>query len=278
MKIQPKLYYKIPKEIILNKKLPECRVIQYCYLQGNITKAMTIPYSLESIMNYCGYKWNPTKGRSKTNNTFAKILTCMEYFNDNRYFYNFNPDSFTTNNYNIATFDDEKMNPSGNYGAIYDFEIDKIRDFLDSNPEFKIKQGEIFLLLAYIRAFCFIRKNFDKKYLAHSEKSKKEKPEFFCSDYKSIAFYLGMTYKSVSKWTDILENQLNIIKTYRLSKYKDSYGNWHTSDIIYVFNYKYLYNNHSFIFDTDYDPGEEIKNGIKFIQENQYETKKFNQQ
>ena len=277
-KTKPKLAYKIPKEIILDKNLPECRTIQYCYLQGNITKAMTIPYSLESMMNFCGYKWNPTKGRSKSNTTFTKILICMEHFNDNGYLYDFDKECFTVNNYNSVMFSEEKMNPSTNYGIVYDFEISNIMDFLNSNPEFKTKQGEIFLLLSYIRAFCFMRKNLEKEYLSHAERSKQEKPEIFCSNFKTMAFYLGMTEKSVSKWTDVLEDSLGIIKTHRIPKYKDTDGNWHTSDVVYVFNYKYLYSNNNFILDTEYDPDQEIKNGIKFIRENQYETKKFNQE
>ncbi len=82
----------------------------------------------------------------------------------------------------------------------------------------------------------------------------------------------------VAKATEILE-QLGLIKTYRMPRYKDSSGNWHTDDIIYLCPYKFESNKKeiSRCSNEVYDPEKELAYGIMYLREQKYVSKKFYQ-
>ena len=167
----------------------------------------------------------------------------------------------------------EKINPGRDYGSLYDFEIEAINNYKSSYKP--LNKSILFLLLSYIRAFTWIRTN---EVSGHSEKSKKDKPEVFYSQFTTIAHFIGISRKMVSKATDVLE-QLGLIKTYRMPRYKDSSGNWHTDDIIYICPYKFeSYQKRIIRCNKEvYNPEKELEYGIMYLREKKYASKKFYQ-
>ena len=58
--------------------------------------------------------------------------------------------------------------------------------------------------------------------------------------------FIGSDRKMIAKATEVLE-QLGLIKTHRMPRYKDSNDNWHTDDIIYICPYRYIWRNNQII-------------------------------
>lgn len=112
----------------------------------------------------------------------------------------------------------------------------------------------------------------------HSEKSKKNKPEMFYSQFQTIAAFIGSDRKMIARATDVLEN-LGLIKTHRMPRYKDSNDKWHTDDIIYVSPYKYISRNNKIVrcSKEEYNPKKELEYGILFLRNQNYASKKFYQ-
>lgn len=112
----------------------------------------------------------------------------------------------------------------------------------------------------------------------HSEKSKKNKPEIFYSQFQTIASFIGSDRKMIAKATVLLD-ELGLIKTYRMPRYKDSNDNWHTDDIIYICPYRYILHNSQIMQCTkeEYDYKKELEYGILFLRNKNYVSKKFYQ-
>lgn len=82
----------------------------------------------------------------------------------------------------------------------------------------------------------------------------------------------------IAKATGVLE-QLGLIKTYRMPRYKDSNDKWHTDDIIYICPYRYTWRNNQIVQCTkeEYDYEKELEYGILFLRNQNYVSKKFYQ-
>lgn len=272
----PEYCYRIPKEL-LSKSIPSEHIIPVvCALQNHLSIFNNVTYSLNYLLNWFGYK--ASENRHKGAVTIqSQYLDCMQWLKDKQYIQSFDAENFRTDKLNESYVTDvDKLYPKKNYGILYDFEVEFVKN-IKFNKKHVINNSLVLMFLAYIRAYSWNRGNLEKIYLSHSQKSKQEKPEIFNSTYKSMSSVLGLSERTISKLTEFLE-EVGIIRTHRLPKYKDSHSRWHHGEIIYVFNYKFQYLNRRYYSCDDYNPKQEIKNGIKFIRENQYETKKFNQE
>ena len=129
--------------------------------------------------------------------------------------------------------------------------------------------------MSYIKAFTWIRTN---EISGHSEKSKKNKPEIFYSQFETIASFIGNDRKIIAKATEVLQ-QLGLIQTHRMPRYKDLNDKWHTDDIIYICPYRYTYRNNQIVQCTkeEYNYMKELEYGILFLREQKYASKKFYQ-
>lgn len=262
---------KIPKEIILERQLPEHRLSVFLYLDYNRTYENTVHYSPIYMIQWSGYKPNWHRGTQE--NIYTKFRDCMQWYYKNEYLANFDEDKYLQSTFQSSLLNEEKMNPNGNFAILYDFEIERIKNYESAYKP--LNKSILLLLLSYIRAFTWSRTNFIS---GHSEMSKKQKPEIFYSQFQSIAEIIGNNSKIVSRATAVLED-LSLIETYRMPRYKDSSGNWHTDDIIYVCPYKYtsrkgkLYKCNK----EEYNCENELKYGITFLREKKYISKKFYQ-
>lgn len=264
-------FIKIPKEVILTNTVPEHRTSIFLYFNYNQTWENTVHYSPIYMIQWCKYKANWHRGTKK--NIFTKFRDCMDWYFENRYIINFDKEKYIQNTFQSSLLNYEKLNPKNNFGILYDFEIEIINKYQSSYKP--LNKSILFLLLSYIKAFTWIRTN---EITGHSEKSKKNKPEIFYSQFQTMAAFIGSSRKMVAKATAVLE-ELGLIETYRMPRYKDSNDNWHTDDIIYILPYKYVSRNKKIVLCTkeEYNPEKELEYGILFLRNQNYVSKKFYQ-
>jgi len=264
-------FIKIPKEVILAKILPEHRISTLLYFNYNQTWENTVHYSPIYMIRWSKYKANWHRGTEK--NIYTKFRECMDWYFENGYLVDFDKEKYIQNTFQSSLLNSEKLNPKDNFGILYDFEVEVINRYQSSYKP--LNKSILLLLLSYIRAFTWIRTN---ELSGHSEKSKKSKPEIFCSQFQVITSFIGSNRKMIARATETLE-QLGLIKTYRMPRYKDSNDKWHTDDIIYVSPYKYILRNNKIIQCTkeEYDYKKELEYGILFLRNQNYVSKKFYQ-
>lgn len=268
----PNRYIKVPKEIVLANTLSEHRISILTYLNYNQTWDEMVHYSPVYMIQWSGYKANWRTGTKDKPNIYDKYLSCMNWYFENGYVLDFDSERYIQNNFQSSLLNVEKLVPGKNFGIIYDFEIAAIMKYQSSYKP--LNRSILLLLLSYVRAFTWTRTN---QITGHSEKSKRDKPEIFHSNFEAMGNFLGINRKMVSRATSILE-ELGFIKTYRMPSYKDKELNWRTDDIIYIFPYKILLNNKTFrICDKEeYDWERELKYGIQYLYERR--SKKFYQE
>ena len=197
----------------------------------------------------------------------------MDWYFENVYIIVFNRDKYIQNTFQSSLLNMEKINPKNNFGILYDFEIEIINEY--QSPYKPLNKSILFLLLSYIKALTWVRTN---ETSGHSENSKKNKPEIFYSQFQTIAAFIGSDRKMVARATEVLEN-LGLIKTHRMPRYKDFNDQWHTDDIIYICPYRYILRNNQIVLSTkeEYDYKKELEYGISFLREQKYVSKKFYQ-
>lgn len=264
-------FVKVPKEVILADTLPEHRISALLYFNYNQTWENTVHYSPIYMIQWCKYKANWHRGTEK--NIFTKFRDCMDWYFENGYVIDFDKEKYIQNTFQSSLLNMEKVNPKNNFGILYDFEIETINKY--QSPYKPLNKSILFLLLAYIKAFTWIRANESS---GHSEKSKKNKPEIFYSQFQSIAAFIGSDRKMIAKATEVLE-KLGLIKTHRMPRYKDSNDKWHTDDIIYICPYRYIWRNNQIVQCTkeEYNYEKELEYGILFLRNQNYVSKKFYQ-
>lgn len=251
--------------------MPEHRISVFLYFNYNQTWESTVHYSPIYMIQWCKYKANWHRGTEK--NIFTKFRDCMDWYFENGYIIDFNKEKYLQNTFQSSLLNYEKLNPKNNFGILYDFEIETINQY--QSPYKPLNKSILFLLLSYIKAFTWIRAN---ELSGHSEKSKKNKPEIFYSQFQTIAAFIGSNRKMIANATEVLE-QLGLIKTYRMPRYKDSNDNWHTDDIIYICPYRYISRNNQIVQCTkeEYNYKKELDYGIIFLRNQNYVSKKFYQ-
>ena len=265
-------FIKIPKEVILANNLPEHRISAFLYLNYNQTWEYTVHYSPTYMIQWCKYKANWHRGT--TENIFTKFRDCMKWYFKNGYIIDFDEKKYIQSTFQSSSLNKEKLSPKNNFGILYDFEIEIINRYESSYKP--LNKRILFLLLSYIRAFTWVRTN---ELSGHSEKSKKNKPEIFYSQFQTIAAFIGSNRKMIARATIVLE-ELGLIKTHRMPRYKDSNNKWHTDDIIYICPYKYILRKNQIVQCTqeEYDYKKELEYGISFLRNQNYVSKKFYQE
>lgn len=264
-------FIKVPKEIILAKEIPEHRLSVFLYFNYNQTWDETIHYSPLYMIQWSGYKttWN----RSNKDNIYEKFKRCMQWSFENGYIIDFDVSKYTLSNFQSSLLNCEKIRPLNNFGLLYDFEIDAINKFKSTYKP--LNKSVLLLLLSYVRAFTWVRGN---EISGHSINSQKEKPEILQTTFQSIEFFTGVPRKLVSRAMTVLED-MELVTTHRMPKYKDTDGGWHSDDLICVCPYKYLLKGKEICKCTneEYSPEKELQYGIEFIKNQTYFSKKFYQ-
>lgn len=258
--------------MILANTIPEHRISIYLYFNYNQTWENMVHYSPIYMIQWCKYKPNWHRGTEE--NIYTKFKKCMNWYFENEYIVDFDKEKYIQTTFQSSLLNIEKLNPKNNFGIVYDFEIEKINNYVSTYKP--LNKSILLLLLIYVRAFTWIRTN---EMSGHSEGSKKRKPEIFYSQFTTIATFIGSNRKMIARATMVLEG-LGLIKTYRMPRYKDSSGQWHTDDIIYICPYRYILRNNQIIkcSKEEYNYEKELEYGILFLREQKYVSKKFYQE
>lgn len=226
-------FVKVPRSLIYNKELGDKRIIAYSSILFHNWGSKKC--NTQELALYCDYSVS-----RKSTDIDLQFFKLYQSFSEIGYFdiHNVSEKSFT--------FFSEP--PIDSFGIIYNFEFLEILSYRKKWRENgrRINHAHLLLLLSYIRL------NMQKQ---------PGKPVMHFSLLKTISENIGLSVRSITAALKILE-ELYIIHSEELPRYKDSNGNWHSNVKVFV-NMKYC----SFleIDDTDYDWRIETERAIKSI-------------
>ena len=267
----PTHFYKIPKEVILAKSLAGHRISGFLYFYCNKTQEDTVHYCPTYMIQWCGYK--PLWDRHNKNNIYIKFKSCMQWFFENGYLIDFDIEQYKNSVFQSSLLNMEKLIPDKEFGIIYDFEVKKIMGYeSDYRP---LTKSILLLILSYIRAFTWKRAD---SFSGHSEKSMKRKPEICHGQITYMSDFIGITRQMFIRGENVLSD-LGLIVSHKMPRYKDESGQWHTDETLFVCPYKYKTVKNKIVKCTneEYDYQKELENGIIFLREQKYSSKKFYQ-
>jgi hypothetical protein len=170
-------------------------------------------FTLEWLINWCGYKVDLHKGKSKDRFIEAlNILKDLGYISFKYDIDNLKPSdkiecSIKEDTLRYYIDKSTKRAESGIYGIIYSGEIEKIINNSDSN---RINIPTQFLVLAYLRSWIYLRKKTSDN-SQESNISVHKFPEAYGNYYFNIARTLSITARSLSRAINILCDEYKII-------------------------------------------------------------------
>lgn len=265
-------YFKIPKDIILEKSIFEHRVMEFIYLYYNKTIEDNTHYSPTYMIQWSGYK--PVWNRHNEKNIYQKYKTCMQWFFENGYLIDYDSCKYKNEIFQSSLLNMEKFNSDKDFGLLYDFEIKALKNYKsDYKP---LTTSIILLVFSYIRAFTWKRIN---EVSGHSDKSMRRKPEICHGQITYMADYIGVSRQLFVKSIKVLA-QFGFITSHKMPRFQDETGQWHTDETIFICPYKFKSTKNDGIkkcSSGEYDYQKELEYGIMFLREQKYSSKKFYQ-
>lgn len=267
---QVSYFTRIPLEVLkvpLNNK----RIDVYYYLSFNKLRNDEIFYSLYDMVSFSGFSIN-TRNK-KENSTLYNFQDIMKWFVDNEYIIDYDQKQFTGNKGQRSKLNVEKFYPK-NYGQIFDFEVDHIRDELHGSK--KITSSEVLIVLAYIRLKTW-RRVTNTAGIEDRKNLKKKKPEIFYTYINRMANELNMTeYKvrSILEWL----SKAGIIKFTQLpsnvvDKDRKKYFNKGLTIIVDMYRFKNIWQRS--VNDNTYNPDKELNLGRQYLMSSRINEKKY---
>ena len=251
-------YVKIPREIIYDKDLSSKRVIIFSYLCARRSLDDTVAFSTTELCHWSKLKPNYRDG--KINQKYYEVLLLLShdgYFESCPDFEKCLKENTNSVKYQQVQLNIEKFDVPDNFGIIYFDELEKILNFKEELEGkdidlARMSSAYILLLLSYIRV------NMNRI---------KDKP-FCCYRYfKTISEDIGLSERYIGRIVDILE-ELKIIKCQpmkRGSYIKDGEKKFLTTPKVFADYRRFIHDEHSQKIDNKYDPCEEIKKQIQFL-------------
>lgn len=226
-------FVKVPRSLIYNKRLGDKRILAYTSLLFHNWESKKC--DVQELALYCGYSLS-----RKNSDADLQFLNIFQELSLERYITIYNPAQ------KVFTFSFET--PTKSFGIIYSSEFTKILEYRKKQKENgrRVNHAHLLLLLSYIRL------NMQKM---------KNKPVMHFSLLKTISENTNMSVRSITSALKILE-ELQIIHSEELPRYKDVNGNWHSNVKVFV-NMKYC----SFFetINTNYDWKIETERSINSI-------------
>jgi len=258
-------YIKVPRELIYANTIGDKRISCFSYFVFHTCLNMRSFYNCNYLIEWCGFK--PKRNKGAMNDKFKQVFT---WFYDNGLIHNYDDSNysekdFTEKNTVIVDLNRDWIFPEKQFGMVFDFEIDLIKEYSEKNRlqlDKRITHATVLLVLAYIR--CNIRYRAMECYELVYEI--KKAPEIFYKKYNEIAIDLGVPERICSKCVDILCD-LQILEMAAMPRFKDDDGNWHTDSTIFANKYKYVQDNKTKepVLYEGYDVKREIKYGKKIV-------------
>jgi hypothetical protein len=253
----------IPKELILDVTRNEKRIILYSYFASKRGLDNTIGFSCNSVVEWCGYKKNYNK--DKSNDLFIAMIN--QFISEGYILIDKDKINICRDYCNIAELDEDKFTYDSQFAIVYLNELERILGFKKYTKDVnRMSPAILILVLSYLRVNMLRRQ---ENYIGKES----DKPEFCYRMYIDIEKDIGLSNRYISRAVNIL-NDLDIIVSQEMVRYKDENDNWHTDVTLFVNRYKYDKQGHK---DKKYNFVDELKWGIEYIKEKKYLKKKFSQ-
>lgn len=211
-------YIKYPREIIELKDLDTRRMGVFTYLAQHRTLIDTVQMTINHLTVKSGYRPNSHSG--KINNQINVVLDNLE---EMEYFVLLEG-SYSRDKLCVLHLNTEKFDINTGYCCISLKELESM--FSHKSNRNNISFSNLILTLAYIRVNKLRRSEYQQS-------NPKKKPEFFYRQIKTIAFDIGLSERTTAKCIQSL-NDLDIIVSKSMPRYKDKYGHWHTDVTLFV--------------------------------------------
>ena len=190
-------FVKVPRKLIEDTSIGDKRVLVY----SSIAFTYWSGQDEDKIISACGY--SPCDRHSES--AGSKAIECVQQLRSNSY--------IEQSRGRVSLCAD-----SGCFGMIYADEYKQIVDARRILKGKRINHAHILLFLAHVRCFMSKANNY---------------PRFYSNLLMRIADNIGISVRSVSTCARILED-LEILHSEELPRYKDGYGRWHTNVRIFV--------------------------------------------
>jgi|GEM_PF-7119338 len=221
------------------------RIGVYSYFAIRCGINFEVGYSREQIINWLGFKRNRNiNGIDKQIDGIIKQLETDKYLNCDTEIHH--------NKFSKVTLDKYKLYPDNQFALINSDELYKIIDFKNYISKTDRMTSSILLLV-----LSYIKLNLSNR---AENQSIKDKPEMACGFLKYIAKEISLSDRKMENAVKML-NQLDIIYSEELPRYKNDEGEWRSNRTIFVNKYKYKNGNKV----KDYNYKEELEYGKKFI-------------
>lgn len=230
-------YIYIPLSVITDTKLDIRRVAVFSYLRIHCGLNNVINLTIPDIVEWCGGKPDRT-----ANGSNSKILSTMDYLNDEGYLTYLTEKSRSS--YMKCRFNSDYYynDCSDGFAVIYLDEIEKIMSYKKENSkDTTLNNTSILLAFAYFRNKIRRRPNELKPEERTSDgiKNRRQRlPDAYSSNISDIANELGVSSKTLSKIIDILEYELELIVTDRAYRVKNEDDEFRTLPTIFANAYK----------------------------------------
>lgn len=236
-------YIAIPSSIILDKNIDYRRVVVYIYFAIKKGLDNEIDFTINSLVNWCGYTPNNNKG--KINEKIKEIIVAFDnggFINldempkEKKYKNEYVKDYYTAM-FNEDVVVDELCNPSRRFALLWIDEIKKIMSYkIEDTKNVYLNSSTLLLVFSYLRMVIYRRSSLNISYTRHKEEAKNN-PEAYNGFYYKIADEIGISSKTLSKALNILSNDLQLIYIRELPKIK--YENkYRTDNTIFCNTYK----------------------------------------
>lgn len=198
-------FIKIPRSLIYDKELGDKRIVVYSSILFTCWDSKKC--DINKLIDDCCYVRGRVYGGME--HQFEEMIAC---FNKKKYI-SINKSLSDSFSFNIES-------PKNSFGIIYEFEYRRIFDYriAAKKDSKRINHAHLLLLLSYIRL------NMEKQ---------PGKPVMHFSMIGTISKNIGISVRSITVTLRILE-ELSIIHSEELPRYKDKNGNWHSNVRIFV--------------------------------------------
>jgi len=198
-------FIRIPRSLIYDKELGDKRIVVYSSMLFTCWDSKKC--NINKLIDDCCY----ARGRvlNGVEYQFKEIIKC---FNEKNY--------ISIDKKPSDSFSFQIESPKNSFGVIYEFEYRKILNYriIAKKDSRRINHAHLLLLLSYIRL------NMDKQI---------GKPVMHFSMIGIISKNIGISVRSIATALRILE-ELSIIHSEELPRYKDKNGNWHSNVRIFI--------------------------------------------
>ena len=227
-------YVKIPRHVIeSNYDNPLALLVFSClYIHRGLNDIANT--SILQLIRECGYKPDKHKGK-----IYDRIIYVLEDFKACGYIEYESLDLKRGNSLIEISINSSCFDSPSSFAIIWLHELEKIQ--LQNTIKQKVKPEYLILLLSYMRVNKMRRQKYDDI---------QRHPEIFYKHQKIISQDIFLSYTTLRRCIETLE-QLNIIATAPIDRFRDPNGKWHTNVTVFV---------------DKYDGWEvEIKNGIRLL-------------